>query len=147
MLSCASIIPIAGVPMKLFTAITLSMLSLSSFAGTCQLFQVTGGVVDLDPVLSERVEREVLAPKGYDLIKVEQLTPDLPYAQGFRTIIIASESAKKTAKTTLTFAKYLKKAKGADQVYSYSADKSFRKAPQDKLIESMSANLPTCSND
>ncbi len=133
--------------MKLFTAAAFSLLSLSSFAGTCQLYQVTGGTTDLDPVLSERVEREVLAPKGYDLVKVETLTPDLPYAQGFRTIIITSESAKKTAKTTLTFAKYLKKSKGADQVYSFSAEKSFRKAPQDKLIEAMAAKLPVCSND
>lgn len=133
--------------MKLFTAVAFSLLSLSSFAGTCQLYQVTGGVADLDPVLSERVEREVLAPKGYDLVKVETLTPDLPYAQGFRTIIIASESTKKLAKTTLTFAKYLKKSKGADQVYSFSADKSFRKAPQDKLIEAMATKLPVCSND
>ena len=133
--------------MKLFTAVAFSLLSLSSFAGTCQLYQVTGGATDLDPVLSERVEREVLAPKGYDLVKVEALTPDLPYAQGFRTIIIASESTKKLAKTTLTFAKYLKKSKGADQVYSFSADKSFRKAPQDKLIEAMATKLPVCSND
>jgi len=133
--------------MKLFTAMAFSLLSLSTFAGTCQLYQVTGGTTGLDPVLSERVEREVLAPKGYDLVKVEALTPDLPYAEGFRTIIIASESAKKIAKTTLTFAKYLKKSKGADQVYSFSAEKSFRKAPQDKLIEAMSSKFPVCSND
>ena len=133
--------------MKLFTAVAFSLLSFSSIAGTCQLYQVTGGVNDQDPVLTERVEREVLAAKGYDLVKVEALTPDLPYAQGFRTIIIASESTKKLAKTTLTFAKYLKKSKGADQVYSFSADKSFRKAPQDKLIEAMATKLPVCSND
>lgn len=133
--------------MKIFAALLISTISFSSFAGTCQLYQVTGGTTDLDPVLSERVEREVLNVKGYDLVKVEKLTPDLPYAQGFRTIVITSESAKKTAKTTLTFAKYLKKSKGADQVYSYSADKSFRRAAADKLIESMVAKLPVCSND
>lgn len=133
--------------MKIFAALLISTMSFSTFAGACQLYQVTGGTTDLDPVLSERVEREVLNPKGYDLVKVEALTPDLPYALGFRTIVIASESAKKTAKTTLTFAKYLKKAKGADQVYSYSAEKSFRRAAADKLIESMVAKLPVCSND
>lgn len=133
--------------MNIFAALLISTISFSSFAGTCQLYQVTGGTTDLDPVLSERVEREVLNVKGYDLVKVEKLTPDLPYAQGFRTIVITSESAKKTAKTTLTFAKYLKKSKGADQVYSYSADKSFRRAAADKLIESMVAKLPVCSND
>lgn len=133
--------------MKILAAITLSVLSFSTFAGTCQLYQVTGGVVDLDPVLTERVEREVLAAKGYDLVKVEKLTPDLPYAQGFRTLIVSSESAKKTAKTTLTFAKYLKKSKGADQVYTFSAEKSFRKSAQDKLIVAMETQLPVCSND
>lgn len=133
--------------MKIFAALLISTISFSTFAGTCQLYQVTGGASDLDPVLSERVEREVLNVKGYDLVKVEKLTPELPYAQGFRTIIIASETAKKTAKTTLTFAKYLKKSKGADQVYSYSADKSFRRTASDKLIESMVAKLPVCSND
>ena len=133
--------------MKIFAALLISTLSFSTFAGTCQLYQVTGGTTDLDPVLSERVEREVLNVKGYDLVKVEKLSPELPYAQGFRTIVIASESAKKTAKTTLTFAKYLKKSKGADQVYSYSAEKSFRRAATDKLIESMVAKLPVCSND
>ena len=133
--------------MKIFAALLISSISFGAYAGTCQLYQVTNAATDLDPVLSERVEREVLSPKGYDLVKVESLTPDLPYAQGFRTIIINSESAKKTAKTTLTFAKYLKKSKGADQVYSYSAEKSFRRSAQDKLIESMGAKLPMCSND
>lgn len=133
--------------MKIFAALLISTISFSTFAGTCQLYQVTVGTTDLDPVLSERVEREVLNVKGYDLVKVEKLSPELPYAQGFRTIVIASESAKKTAKTTLTFAKYLKKSKGADQVYSYSAEKSFRRAATDKLIESMVAKLPVCSND
>jgi ribosome-binding factor A len=133
--------------MKIFAALLISTFSFGSFANTCQLYQVSAGATDLDPVLSERVEREVLNVKGYDLVKVEKLTPDLPYAQGFRTIIVTSESSKKTAKTALTFAKYLKKSKGADQVYSFSADKSFRRAATDKLIESMVAKLPVCSND
>jgi hypothetical protein len=133
--------------MKIFAALIVSTMSFSIFAGTCQLYQVTDGTTDLDPVLSERVEREVLNAKGYDLVKVEKLTPALPYALGFRTIAVTSESAKKTAKITLTFAKYLKKSKGADQVYSFSAKKSFRHAAQDKLIESMIAKLPVCSND
>lgn len=124
-----------------------SLFYFSSLAQACQLYQVTGEVLDLDPILSERIEREVLAPKGYDLIKVERLTPDLPYAQGFRTIIISSDSTRKTATVTLTFAKYLKKRKGADQIYSYSADKSFRKTSQDKLINSMGEKFPVCSND
>ena len=132
--------------MKLIAALTLSVLSFSSFAGTCQLYQVANPA-DADLVLSERVEREVLNAKGYDLVKVDALTPDLPYATGFRTLTLSSESAKKTAKTTLTFAKYLKKSKGADTTYTYSAEKSFRKTAQDKLIEAMNAQLPMCSND
>ena len=133
--------------MKIFAIVAFSLMTLPTFAGTCQLYYVTGTTVDLDPVLSERVEREVLNPKGYDLVKVENLTPDLPYAQGFRTIIINSESAKKIAKTNLTFAKYLKKSKSADTTYSFSADKSFRRSAQDKLIEAMTEKLPVCSND
>lgn len=132
--------------MKLIAALTFSVLSFGAFAGTCQLYQVTNAA-DADLVLSERVEREVLNAKGYDLVKVDALTPDLPYATGFRTIVVSSESAKKTAKTTLTFAKYLKKSKGADTVYTFSAEKSFRKSAQDKLVEAMNNQLPVCSND
>lgn len=133
--------------MKLLTAMVLSLLCISSYAGTCQLYQVTGEALDLDPVLTERIEREVLAPKGYDLIKIEKLTPELPYAQGFRTLIMTSETERKTAKVILTFAKYSKKRKGADQVYTYSADKSFFKTAEDRLIVSMNTILPICSND